>query len=77
MISLEGFFGSSDMRWGSWGEAASGEEHAEAVVVAVAEPSGEAAVEFDDPVDRFGAAVVRAAGGEVREERVPPPAEGP
>ncbi|WP_460801805.1 IS21 family transposase, partial [Microbacterium sp. GXF6406] len=26
--------GSSDIRWGSWGEAAGGEEHAEAVVVA-------------------------------------------
>lgn len=49
------------MRWGSWGEAASGEEHAETVVVAVAEPSGEAAVVFDDPVGR---AVARQTMGQ-------------
>ena len=42
--------GSSDIRWGSWGESAGGEEHAEPVVVAVAEAAGEAAVQFDDPV---------------------------
>ena len=42
--------GSSDIRWGSWGESAGGEEHAEAVVVAVAVAAGEAAVELDDPV---------------------------
>lgn len=54
---------------GSWGESAGGEEHAEAVVLAVAIAAGEAAVELDDPVDRLGAAVVRAARGEVRQER--------
>lgn len=51
------FTGSSDIRWGSWGEAAGGEEHAEAVVVAVAVAAGEAAMELDDPVHRLGAAV--------------------
>ncbi len=59
---------------GSWGEASCGEEHAEAVVVQVAVAAGEAAVEFDDAVDGFGAAVVRAAGGEVGQERVAPAA---
>ena len=49
--------GSSDFRWGSWGEAAGGEEHAEAVVVAVAVAAGEAAVQLDDPVHRLGSAV--------------------
>ncbi|WP_376837604.1 hypothetical protein, partial [Brevibacterium otitidis] len=38
-----GFGGSSDIRWGSWGESAGGEEHAEAVVVLVAVAAGEAA----------------------------------
>lgn len=37
--------------------------------MSVAEAAGELAVEFDDPVHGFGAAVVRAGGGEVREER--------
>ena len=49
--------GSSDIRWGSWGESAGGEEHAEPVVVPVAVAAGEAAVELDDPVDGLGAAV--------------------
>jgi len=49
--------GSSDIRWGSWGEAAGGEEHAESVVVAVAVAAGEAAMQLDDPVDGLGAAV--------------------
>lgn len=48
---------SSDIRWGSWGESAGGEEHAEPVVVPVAVAAGEAAVEFDDPVHGLGAAV--------------------
>ena len=52
-----GFDGSSDIRWGSWGESAGGEEHAEPVVVAVAEAAGEAAVKFDDPVHGLSAAV--------------------
>lgn len=37
--------------------ASCGEEHAESVVVAVAEPACEAAVELDDPVHSLGAAV--------------------
>jgi hypothetical protein len=45
-------------------------------VVAVAEAAGDAAVEFDESVDRFGAAVVRAAGVEVGEERRAPLLEG-
>ena len=49
--------GSSDIRWGSWGESAGGEEHAEPVVVAVAEAAGEAAVQLDDPVHGLSAAV--------------------
>lgn len=49
--------GSSDIRWGSWCEAAGGEEHAEAVVLAVAVAACEAAVELDDAVDGLGAAV--------------------
>lgn len=68
-LTLRTIGGSSDIRWGSWGEAAGGEEHAESVVVAVAVAAGEAAVEFDDPVHGLGAAVVRAAGGEVGHER--------
>ena len=48
----------------------------EPVVVAVAEAAGEAAVEFDDAVHCFGAAVVRPAGGEVGQERGSPAAEG-
>lgn len=42
---------------GSCGEAASDEEHAEPVVLAVAEAAGEAPVELDDPVDGLRAAV--------------------
>ena len=49
--------GSSDIRWGSWGESAGGEEHAEPVVVAVAEAAGEAAVQLDDPVHGLSATV--------------------
>lgn len=37
---------------GSWGESAYGEEHAESVVLAVAVAAGEAAVQFDDAVER-------------------------
>ena len=58
------------------GPGPAGSRLTEAVVVAVAESAGEAAVELDDPVDSFGAAVVRTCGGEVREERVPPSAQG-
>ena len=56
-ITSRGIPGSSDIRWGSWGESAGGEEHAEPVVVAVAEAAGEAAVQFDDPVHGLSAAV--------------------
>src|SRR5690606_11044058 len=75
-VSSDLFDGSSDIRWGSWGEAAGGEEHAEAIIVAVAEAAGEASVEFDDPVHGFGAAVVRSAGGEVGQECGLPAAQG-
>ena len=51
------FPGSSPIRWGSGLEAAGGEEHAEAVVVAVAVAAGEAAVQLDDPVHGLSAAV--------------------
>ena len=58
ILPCDGLFtGSSDIRWGSWGEPAGGEEHAEAVVVAVAVAAGEAAVQLDDPVHRLGSAV--------------------
>jgi hypothetical protein len=49
-------------------EASGDEEHAGAVVVAVAEAAGDAAVEFDEAVDGFGAAVAGAAGVEVGQE---------
>lgn len=42
---------------GSWGEAADGEEHAEAVVVPVAVAAGEVPVGFNDAVDRLRTAV--------------------
>jgi hypothetical protein len=44
------------------GRPAADEEHAEPVVVQVAEAAGDAVVEFDEYVDGFGAAVVRAVG---------------
>ena len=66
--------GSWDSWWGIWGEASGGEEHSESVVVEVAVAAGEAAVEFDDSVDGFGAAVVGVAGGEVGQECVFPAA---
>ena len=57
-------------------QPAADEEHAEAVVVAVAEASGDAAVEFDEAVDGFGAAVAGAVGVEVGQERAAPAAQG-
>ena len=51
-------------------------EHAEAVVVAVAEAAGDAAVEFDEAVHGFCAAVVRAVGVEVAEELATPRGQG-
>lgn len=69
--------GSSDIGWGSGCEAASGEEHSEAVVGLVAEAAGEAAVELDDPVDGLGTPVRGSSGGEVGQERSAPAAQGP
>jgi hypothetical protein len=43
------------------GEASSRENYAESVVTRVAEAAGDAAVEFKDAVDGFGAAVWNAA----------------
>ena len=54
------------------GESAAGEEHAELVVVSVAESSCDSSLEFDQSVDHFGAAVGGAAGVEVGQERVSP-----
>ena len=54
------------------GESAAGEEHVELVVVWVAESSCDSSLEFDQSVDRFGAAVAGAAGVEVGQERVSP-----
>ena len=42
------------------------------VVIGVTETSGDAAVEFGQPVVGFGSVVVGAVGGEVAEERVSP-----
>ncbi|CAM4110766.1 hypothetical protein HEMA109418_09415 [Helcobacillus massiliensis] len=42
----------------------------------VAEPSGDAAAEFDDPVDGLGTAVARAVSIEVGQERVLPSTQG-
>lgn len=66
--------GSSDIRWGSWGESPGSQEHAEAVAVAAA--AGETAVQLDD-AHGFGAAVVRTVGAEAGQERLPPAAQGP
>lgn len=41
----------------------------------VAEPAGDAAAEFDDPVDGLGATVARAVGVEVGQERCLPAAQ--
>ena len=38
-------------------EAAGDEKHSEPVVVDIAEAAGDATVEFDEPIDRFGATV--------------------
>jgi hypothetical protein len=57
-------------------ESAADEQHAQPVVLAVAETAGNAAVELDEAVDRFGAAVVGTAGVEVGQERFAPLLEG-
>ena len=51
------------------GPGPAGSRLTEAVVVPVAIAAGEAPVQLDDSVDRLGAAVVRAPGREIREER--------
>lgn len=48
------------------------EEHPQPIVVAVAEAAGDAAVELDEAVDRFGSAVARTVGVEVAEELAAP-----
>src|SRR5690606_37293276 len=53
------------------GESAPDQQHPKAVALAVAEPAGDA-VELDEAVHGFGAAVVRAGGVEVGQERLPP-----
>jgi len=45
-------------------------------LVGLRKPAGDAVVQFDDPVDGLGPAVVRAAGGEVGEELLAPGAQG-
>ncbi|MEZ5085255.1 MAG: hypothetical protein R2722_03050 [Tessaracoccus sp.] len=67
--------GSSYLRWGD-GESAADEEHAQPVVVSVAEAAAIVAVELDEPVDGLGAAVGGSAGVEVGQEGVPPLLEG-
>jgi hypothetical protein len=54
------------------GEPSCGQDHPKSVVGGVAEPAGDAAVEFDDAVDGFGAAVVGSGGGEVGQELLAP-----
>jgi len=46
-------------------------------LIGFAEPSCDAAVELDDPVDGLGAAVVRASGGEVGQELLGPGPQRP
>jgi hypothetical protein len=65
--------GSSDF---GVGQLPGGQDHSESVVVGVAEAAGDAAVELDDAVHGFGAAVVGSAGGEVGQELVLPGPEG-
>jgi hypothetical protein len=67
--SMARITGSSEIRVG---ESAGGEDHLEPVVGWVAEASGDAAVELDDAVDGFGAAVAGASGGEVGQELFAP-----
>ena len=50
--------GSSGLGGGSWSGPTADEEHSEAVVVGVAESSGDAAGELDQPVDGFGACLL-------------------
>lgn len=53
-------------------ESAGGQQHAQTVVLAVAVAARQAAVEFDEAVDRFGAAVVGSVCVAVDQERQPP-----
>lgn len=54
------------------GQSAVDQEHAKSIVIAVAEAAGDAAVEPDQSVDRFGTAVAGAAGVEVGQEGLAP-----
>src|SRR3954464_5315037 len=56
---------------------AGAQEHAQWVVVGVAVATGDASMELDDPVDRFGTAVVRATGTEVAQVLLLPLPQGP
>ena len=58
-------------------QSAADQKHAQAVVVAVAEAAGDAAVELNEAVDGFGAAVGGAGGVEVGQELAAPLLEGP
>src|SRR5690625_4636981 len=49
------------------GEASADQEHSESVVLAVSESAGEASVEFDDPVERLGRAIVGPIRGGSRQ----------
>src|SRR5660397_269719 len=53
------------------------EEHPEAVVVAVAESSGDSSVELDEAIDGLRATVGGTVGVEVAQERFTPLAQGP
>ena len=75
-MNLRAVSGSSELSVGCGVEASGDEEHAEAVVLDVADPAGDAAAQLDDPVDGLGAAVARAVGIEVGQERCPPSTQG-
>jgi hypothetical protein len=53
-------------------EASADEEHAESVVAVVAEPACDTALEFDESVDGFSAAVASTASVEVAQEGFTP-----
>ena len=58
-------------------EGPADEEHPQLAVVPVAKPPSDSAVQLDQPIHRFSATVVGAVGGEVRQERLTPPLQGP
>src|SRR4051794_10764913 len=59
------------------GEPSGGQDHSQSIVGWVAKATGDASVEFDDAVDRFGAAVAGPSSGEVGQELLLPGAQGP